>query len=410
MRDDHSTNDIQTRVVVTLAESGHTRSGTHEPGALSAPHSPGHAECDTHSFAAGEPQAIPHVLSKELSLAAELVTSKPRRARKAKTEEAPKTCPPSGTEHAGQKYSVIQVARAGSDEGAKLLASPIRDAPPVAPIIGEIVATVRRRRWSIDQRMAMTNRTLALIRTAYLGYHNDMSEAERTRLAKEAQALYKAALDGTGDAALVDVAVSNAAAVATFEDYQKAQEKALTKLVKRLPVYEWATAIRGLGDVSLGVIVGEAGDIGRFSNPAKLWKRMGVGLVGGNRQGNPGANASAEDWIAHGYNKKRRSVMWNIGVSLLRSQSGEQPGPYRIVYDAKKADYSERVEATVDLPAKVGNRLNPEKWTPGRAHNAAQRYMEKRLLRNLWQAWRAAIDAEAPDETPPHAELQDAAD
>ena len=353
---------------------------------------------------------MPHVLTGELPPAAEIVTGKPRRARKAKTEEAPKACRPSGTEHAGHLAGETHCYSAGSDEGASGNLPPMVDAPSVAPIIGEIVATVRRRRWAIDQRMAMTNRTLALIRTAYLGFSTNMSEAERTRIAKESAALYKAALDGNGDAALVDVVVSNAAAVATFDDYQKAQEKALTKLVKALPVYEWATGVRGLGDVSLGVIVGEAGDIGRFSNPAKLWKRMGVGLVGDNRQGNPGANASADDWIAHGYNKKRRSVMWNIGVSLLRSQSGEQPGPYRIVYDAKKADYSERVEATADLPAKIGNRLNPEKWTPGRAHNAAQRYMEKRLLRNLWQAWRAAMLRQAPGANPPHAELQDAAD
>lgn len=410
MRDDHRSAGTHQHGVVTSAESGRNWSDTHPLAALSAPHSPGHQVVGTHLKDAGEPQAIDGSIPADVVPAAEIVTGKPRRARKAIRAEAPIPWLPSGTEHAGQKYSAIQVARAGSDEGAKADEPPIQGSPPVAPIIGEIVATVRRRRWAIDQRMAMTNRTLALIRTAYLGFSTNMSEAERTRIAKESAALYKAALDGDGDAALVDVVVSNAAAVATFEDYQKAQEKALAKLVKALPVYEWATGVRGLGDVSLGVIVGEAGDIGRFSNPAKLWKRMGVGLVGDNRQGNPGANASAEDWIAHSYNKKRRSVMWNIGVSLLRSQSGEQPGPYRIVYDAKKADYSERVEATADLPAKIGNRLNPEKWTPGRAHNAAQRYMEKRLLRNLWQAWRAAIDAEAPDESPPHAELQDAAD
>jgi hypothetical protein len=410
MRDDLRIPDTHMEGVVTLAESGQDQRDTHASGALSAPHSPGHATSDIQSQIAGEPQAIPGSPPSAPAPAAELVTGKPRRARKAKAAATSREVLPSGAEHAGHVPSETHSVSAGSDEGAKADESPIQGSPPVAPIIGEIVATVRRRRWAIDQRITTTNRTLALIRTAYLGYHNDMGEAERTRLAKEAQALYKAALDGTGDAALVDVAVSNAAAVATFEDYQKAQEKALTKLVKRLPVYEWATAIRGLGDVSLGIIVGEAGDIGRFSNPAKLWKRMGLGLVGDNRQGNPGANASADDWIAHGYNKKRRSVMWNIGVSLLRSQSGEQPGPYRIVYDAKKADYSERVEATVDLPAKVGNRLNPEKWTPGRAHNAAQRYLEKRLLRNLWQAWRAAISVEEPGAPSPHAELQDAAD
>jgi hypothetical protein len=50
-------------------------------------------------------------------------------------------------------------------------------------------------------------------------------------------------------------------------------------------------------------------------------------------------------------------------------------GPYRQLYDRKKAEYLERVEA------------GEEGWTKLRADRAAKRYAEKRLIRDLWVAW-----------------------
>lgn len=49
-----------------------------------------------------------------------------------------------------------------------------------------------------------------------------------------------------------------------------------------------------------------------------------------------------------------------------------ESGPLRLLYDERKAYEAGRVE------------------TPAHAHNRAKRYIEKRLIRDLWRAWRAA--------------------
>jgi hypothetical protein len=43
------------------------------------------------------------------------------------------------------------------------------------------------------------------------------------------------------------------------------------------------------------------------------------------------------------------------------------------------------------------------------AHRRAMRYVEKRLLRDLWRAWRQAIAAAIPSTWPPAAEHREAA-
>ena len=76
--------------------------------------------------------------------------------------------------------------------------------------------------------------------------------------------------------------------------------------------------------------------------------------------------------------------MWNVGESIIKQQvrsvwttDGEKSdsvpnGPYGEIYLDRKTMEMTRVE------------------TPMHAHNRAKRYMEKRLLRDLYAAWRAA--------------------
>jgi hypothetical protein len=63
-------------------------------------------------------------------------------------------------------------------------------------------------------------------------------------------------------------------------------------------------------------------------------------------------------------------------------------GTYGEIYARRRAQTAIRVEATADLPATIGERFNPEKWTKSRCHNDARRVMSKALLRDLWRVWR----------------------
>jgi hypothetical protein len=168
-----------------------------------------------------------------------------------------------------------------------------------------------------------------------------------------------------------------------IEPQRKAVEKRLAKLAKELPVAAWVEEQRGVGVGSLAAIVGEAGDIAKYGNPAKLWKRMGMAVMpDGKRQRRVEGVAALE----HGYSPSRRSVMWNIGDCMVKAG-----GPWRELYDTRKAYEIETATAagiTVCPSAKIPKKNQEAYRSSGHVHNRAKRYIEKRFLRDLWKAWR----------------------
>jgi hypothetical protein len=235
-------------------------------------------------------------------------------------------------------------------------------------IIDAIRASHRERCYAMEQRKRADLALLSFLRTQ-AGWRLDLPEAERKAIAERA----KAFADGGEDEDLAQwrsVVDASVGARVPFEAVEKAALKRMEEAAEHLPVWEtFGEPIRGFGRASLAVIVGEAGDLSIYSNPAKLWKRMGVGIVDGIRQGGLAKNASKEDWIKHGYSRQRRSRMWNIGDALIKSN---RDGEYRTLYLQRKEYELAR---------------DPE-MKPIKAHRRAQRYLEKRLLRNLWAAWR----------------------
>jgi hypothetical protein len=183
----------------------------------------------------------------------------------------------------------------------------------------------------------------------------------------EADKLYKA-ISGKGEHEHAIVATGYLMPLMAAKDMLHKErlrpEKRLQKLAKDLPVWEWVESVHGFGAMGLGQIVGEAGDLSNYANPAKLWKRMGLAVFDGKSQRKVCGAAAIEQ----GYSPQRRSMMFVIGDSLIKKQN-----PYRELYLARKVCEQEK------LPE--GTKMH---W-----HRRAQRYMEKRLLRDLWRAWRA---------------------
>jgi len=95
-----------------------------------------------------------------------------------------------------------------------------------------------------------------------------------------------------------------------------------------------------------------------------------------------------------GFDPTRRSALFTIGDSLVkaepatRSKDKELRNLYRELYLAKRAEYRAREDFRSLM----------------QAHRRAQRFMEKRLLRDLWGAWR-----ETTREVSPNAGLSPAA-
>jgi hypothetical protein len=211
---------------------------------------------------------------------------------------------------------------------------------------------------------------------------------------------------------------TSAMARSAYDDMREATEARMENLAMTLPVWPWAKTVRGFGVTSakgLAVIVGLApgrhsGALGDFATKERLWKRLGLSVINGRRQGNPGPLANAADWTEHAHNKLRRSELWVIGTNLFRAQwrgdkdaDGKDPrksgkpvavpahaiGPYGEVYARRRAHTEPRIAVTAHLP-NINKKMHPDRWTPKRCHNDAVRIMTKQLVEDLWRAWRRA--------------------
>lgn len=155
-----------------------------------------------------------------------------------------------------------------------------------------------------------------------------------------------------------------------IREHRKVAEHRLVTTAKTLSVYPWILGTRGCGALGFGLIIGEAGDLWNYANPAKLWKRMALAVIGDHAQRRIKGKTKALKRAAteQGFSPRRRQLMYNIGDALMKLNDGE----YRRLYDDRKAH---------EL-ARGCTRLH--------AHRRALRYMEKRFLLHLWREWRRA--------------------
>lgn len=293
---------------------------------------------------------------------------------------------------------------------------------PVAALCAELQRLQRERAVVMKSRIMQANRLQAVV-AGTLGYSAGMTEKDRRRKFTEAAALIKAVAAGTAEPAFAQVIRCSLVGISGpggFLDYQAALECSMTMLARRLPVHAWARGPlrRGFGELNLAIVVGECGDLGGYANPGKLWRRMGCApwsfggktAMGSTWRGGKEGKLPAEEWGNYGYSPRRRSIAYLIGEGLVKQNflrnggagdscsdtatglagsaeaggdgagesSGEtesgaaRPGPYRLRYDEAKARAKE---------------AHPD-WTPQRCHRHAMLLCTKRLLRDLWLAWR----------------------
>lgn len=180
-------------------------------------------------------------------------------------------------------------------------------------------------------------------------------------------------------------------------NFERSQiEKKLEKIAKELPVAPFINAIKGVGIGSLAAIVGEAGDLSNYATISRLWKRMGVAVIGDGRQRRVEGAAALE----HGYCARRRSVLWNVGNGLIGCM-GHGPRP-EVGEDIQARDDLTEYQKLFIEQCREEVRKNPDMGRDpvekdgvrkesysAHASNRAKRYVEKRFLLNLWRAWRA---------------------
>lgn len=260
------------------------------------------------------------------------------------------------------------------DGGANVSMKPTTGLPPLGTIIEDMRETYRRRLALHQEEKALTLRIKA-------------KERERSvrRNVDEGKDLPRGKFPFVTDADkayVKDAYLDLYEARAIIEAGRKRHEKRLKALAEQLPAAEWWCGIRGANLLGLGVIVGVAGDLSNYDNPAKVWKRFGLD-VWTDGKANRKSKTDAEE---RGYSPTRRSAMWTIGDCLVKQ--GEE---YRDLYLRRKEyeiDKAEERGLTVVPAAKITAKNRDLHMSQGHVHRRAQRYMEKRLLRDLWSVWR----------------------
>lgn len=268
--------------------------------------------------------------------------------------------------------------------------------------------------WSLnlpaEKRSAIRDKALELIAIG----ERELAHAVKSDLARQKGKKEPAPPAGIDDPVYAEwrmVIVSSLKSRQPMADIETVTTQRMEQLVAELPVAAWwRENVVASSYISLARILAETGDLSNYATVSKLWKRMGLAVLNGVRQGGLPKNAKAEDWIAHGYSPKRRSIMFVLGDSLMKGKTG-----YRTVYVARKAFEVEKAAAeglTVLPAAKIGKKNAAMCRSEGHIHNRALRYMQKRLLRDLWAAWHeeeARRDVKPKVSLPPPHELSEAA-
>lgn len=236
----------------------------------------------------------------------------------------------------------------------------------VAEAVGRLALLHRDREDMVMVSVGIQQRIKARLRRLAAAKHGHTLPCSHcTRLAQE---WAKGKGDDEGVIAAAAVSAPLLDVLKPIEANIRKIEREMAKAVALTPAGPFAAAHRGVGVLNLAKVIAETGDLASYERPAQLWKRMGLAVVEG---------AAQRKKAGHGFSPRRRAIAWLMGESVIKGGRG-----YREVYLERKRYESARHEECAWVEGgKVGC---------GRCHNRAHRYMEKRVLRDLWVAWRAA--------------------
>jgi len=255
--------------------------------------------------------------------------------------------------------------------------------PRIAEICQELRQLQRNRVIVLKSRNMQANRLQAIV-AGTIGYSTSMEEKARKEKFLEATAIIESIIEKDpqySNLPIASIVRTTMIGIQAFEDTKKELEAPMKKLVKELPIANSKTAWlfqpeqRGFGELILATLIGETGDLCNYSNPAKMWKRMGCApyefngetKMGATWKSGKGGSLPAEEWVKYGYSPRRRSLAYLIGDGIVKLNKSI----YRKRYDDTKASIKLR---------------HPE-YTDLRCHRHGMLLATKLLLKNLWIQW-----------------------
>jgi hypothetical protein len=276
-------------------------------------------------------------------------------------------------------------------------------------IIEQIRAYHRQQRFMMKMQSRIDRSMEAYIRCFVFGFSPMLPEAERKEITKKTTALLKQCREYSAPEEYVDIAemvLQSDASRACWDKLCSGRKRAMEKLAKQVPAAAWVEAQPGVGLHGFAQIIGEAGDLSNYANPAKLWKRLGLAPYDGlamstwMRETWRPRKLTSDEWIDNPFKPERYAIMAQIGQWLWVKQwtgkekappDGKPNGHYGEVYARRRAHTTQ---------------THPD-WTPMHSHKDALRILMKQFILDLWVEWQRATAALKPTSQAPSALIQE---
>jgi hypothetical protein len=254
--------------------------------------------------------------------------------------------------------------------------------------------------WPRRQAWHRAEKSLTLVAKSFCRRQVGMAGKNDKAGKAKADALFERVEAGeeTGDIMIVCLPLLSARA--QIRPHREACDKILAKLAKQLPVAYVVEQTPGFSYNTLASIAGEAGDLSAYRSLRGLWKYLGVGLVDGEIQRRKKDAIAAKN---HKYSPARRSVIWNVGSSLIGfMQKGPRPRVGENVHEREDLSlwqimFLDRLRYEVERdpdhrrPDKKNKNGEMMESFSRHAANRARRHVEKQFLKYLRLEWQSTV-------------------
>ena len=302
-----------------------------------------------------------------------------------------------------------------------------RPQPELDPFVSELLKLQKHRRNAMKFRIGPAARLESII-AGELGYESKMEDKDRKGYYEKARKHIKDSLAKKIKSPHERMIECVERGSEPYIKYEAELDYDMLKLARKLPIASWIKLPnqRGCSLQYLSVIIGETGDLGKYSNPAKVWRRLGLcpwtydgNTAMGSTWAKKGLRALQElptlpddQWSDFGYSPRRRAVSFMLGEGLIRANmratrekrgkenflvSVDWTGPYRQKWiDAKIRAFDTHPEwpwhACDCCEAAAARKQKCEKCgglgqTCGHAHSHGRILASKLFLKELWIAW-----------------------
>lgn len=277
---------------------------------------------------------------------------------------------------------------------------------------GQLVELGVQRRQFIKARIRVLNAAGALVRRS-LGWNPNNEESDNSKINKKAAKIMASEDFNALPSDLAEIAIALAPHIATArsmaqpgEVMQHQIELTMKRIARQFPVWEWVKDIKGLSDLGLAIIIAEAGPLDKYSSHSKLWRRLGLAPITKNGETRAGSTwrmkggLNAADWTTAGYSARRRAAIFSqVGNPIIGGMGkGYRPTVGEDIEQNEKLSHYEKVfvrrlryEAAKDSTLRRENTEAGKESFSKICAAKAQYYAEKRLIRDLWKAWRRAV-------------------